>query len=122
MAARRRNRQRASKRRAAKHAAVDTDAAPWPFKALFAGGKGGRAYRHDRSDLALVRQAVRCDWLPDDAADKRAAILRQAASYLYRPLNSNYECRFFLSVARLFLECDKANLRELRKQIAKGGM
>jgi hypothetical protein len=63
----------------------------------------------------LARQAVRCDWLPDDDHKNRAAIVRIIRSYLSRHPENSFQCRVFVGVARLLIECDRANLREEAK-------
>lgn len=114
MATERRNRQRAKKRRAAQQGPpVDTDAAPWPFQCLFAGGNGGLASRHERADLALARQAINADWPIDPQAKRVAlvshfiAVMRHYGNILERP---GSDCRT-LGAAKCLIACDLANLR-----------
>ncbi len=108
MASTRRNRQRASKRRVAKQGeAVDTDAAPWHFSALFTGGLGGTPHRYERSDLCLARRAIRADWLPADADAKRVALVEHFASVMRRHQSD----RLALTALSCLITCDLANLR-----------
>jgi hypothetical protein len=121
MATRRRNRQRAKKRLAAKQqgSSADMNAALWPFTALFQGGQGEISYRHERDDLFLARRAIREDWLPADADTdaKRIALVRRFIFVMdrHRNLIDRRNTRLTLTALSCFVACEWANLREWKR-------